>query len=132
MKTVIIFSILYACYVPLASCQYHQKLKLNNRSFTFQILRTSTRFVDTDKLEVSQSLIKVNMPEKMKREMLKLKRGDWINLLLNDSTDWIANLCLYEIYKKDATSFEIVKNKEDWRKCCKDGDVVFWRRELKD
>ena len=63
----------------------------------------------------------------------RLSRECWISLLNDKSTDWAANLILYDLYRKDATDFRIfdLKSRDDWVLQMKKRDVAYWTKYLK-
>ena len=65
-----------------------------------------------------------------RKKLKKVKINDWMVLLESKNTDWAANLYLYSLFKRDATQFEVVKTKEEWRNCCKEKDLEFWKKNL--
>jgi len=130
MKTIYIF-ILFYFTVSSTMCQPVTLIKkLNNDSIKFTILKTQTKLLDSNKVSLSQEFIKVKLSDSEKRKFRKMKPAQWLILLNDDKTDWAANLCLYDLYKKDAAVFKIVRTREQWRKCCKEQDIIFWSKEL--
>lgn len=103
-----------------------------NDSFNFRIIRTSSKILDSNRIELSAVLIESMISKMDKEKIANLKYSDWLRLLNNEKTDWAANLYLYEIYRRDASIFENIKSIERWRVCCKKEDVDFWRKTLID
>lgn len=133
IKTRSIF-LLFVCLHLMTSaiCQTNLKVpSLKNELVKYKIFRSSAKLVDTDAIEVSKLIVMVVQTKKDQKELLKLKKEDWIKLLKDESSDWAANLCLYDMYKKEATTIDAAKKKEVWRICCKNEDIAYWLDTLK-
>jgi hypothetical protein len=96
----------------------------------FKIVRISSKFIDSNDVTPSLTAIKISLSELDQKEIRKFDCNMWIQLLEGNETDWAANLCLYEIFKKDASEFKIVKTKDKWRQCCKKDDTTFWKNKF--
>jgi hypothetical protein len=107
------------------SCLYNDSLKYN-------LFRPNLKLVDSNVVEISPTRVEVVLRNADRKKLENLKRSEWIKLLSDEKTDWAANIFLYDITKKDASTFEVVQNKEAWRKCCKANDLDFWKKTLKD
>jgi hypothetical protein len=111
-----------------AMCQSKKVLFLiNNDSIKYELLRPSTSLYDSNRIEIEETRVSVILPTSIKKKLLRCNKNEWIKLLENSSTDWAANLCLYDIFLRDALIFVNVKNKEAWRACCKSNDIYFWK-----
>jgi hypothetical protein len=73
------------------------------------------------------SLVKSILSGSDKKRAGKLRNSDWIKLLTDEKTDWATNLYLYDINRKEASVFEVINTDVNWRKCCKEKDVAFWK-----
>src|SRR5689334_17466916 len=78
---------------------------LNNDSLSFKVLRQSTKIKSENEATPVMYLIKVNLSTEQRREVEKIKKEDWLKLLASDNTDWIANLILYDLFRKNAISY---------------------------
>ena len=101
-----------------------------NDSFKFTIIRISPKFIDSNRIEPSITIVESSISKRDKEKIENLKYSDWFKLLTNEKTDWATNLYLYEIYRRDASIFENVKDIKSWRFCCKKEDLDFWRKTL--
>jgi hypothetical protein len=61
--------------------------------------------------------------------------NDWNFLLNSDSTDYAANLILYDIHNKDALIMTQIMSQtnriEFWRKYRKNEDLKFWENDIR-
>jgi len=131
-KTLVLYSFFFLFLFNITYCQPHGVIDhIRNDSLRFTILTTGVKIIDSDRVSISTALVRVNLTEKKKRELFKISRQNWIKLLSDTTKDWAANLCLYEIYKKDATVFKSIKTKDQWDKCCRSNDVNYWNQKLK-
>lgn len=106
-------------------------LRLNNSSIKFQVYRASLYVIGENKVTDPKFLITVTKKGSDAKTLKAISREDWLAALNNPKCDWAANLLLYEMYKKDATIFEVVKAREQWLNGYKQTDVEFWQKELK-
>jgi hypothetical protein len=61
------------------------------------------------------------------RKTSRMKKAEWMELIKDSTTDWAANLCLYALYKKDASQLvDIPDPVQYWRSCCKEADQTYW------
>lgn len=104
---------------------------ITNKSIKFRIIKTPTIILDSARVNLSQTLVDVVLSKSSEERVKKLKAEDWISLLSNSSTDWAANLCLYEIYKRDAVLLRADRGRGYWVNCCKEKDIVYWRSLFK-
>lgn len=130
-RKLVIYFALNVILIKFTNCQVNKiSAVLNNESLNYTIVRTMPQLLDSNKIELSKTIIVIQLKKADKRKIAKLNADDWIKLLVNDSTDWAANLYLYWVYKKDASFFQIIKTKEEWKSCCKEEDLIFWRKQL--
>lgn len=73
----------------------------------------------------------VELSEKEQEIIKKINSKTWLKLLNNDSTDYAANLILYDIYDKDALILSMYDSKELWNKYLKKDDLEHWSNLLK-
>ncbi len=132
MKQIFFSIIIFLFFINSTSCQTGKISHiLNNESFKFVLVRTSTNILDSNSIEVSKTVVRATITANNRAKLKKVKDEDWIALLTNESTDWATNLYLYNFFNRDATQFEVIKTKEDWRKCCKEKDIEFWKKNLR-
>lgn len=123
----------------LPSESYSQK-KLNkvingisNDKLKFEVAKVgTTRFVDSATVTVPKYLVfvkSVNLESWSNRDKKKL-----INRLapmLADTTkDWYANVLLYQLMERDASSLFVVENRNEWIERSKEDDLNFWKSYL--
>lgn len=102
----------------------------NNKAIKFRIITTPIKLLDSNRIEPSQTLVEVYIDQNIKSGFEKLSYEDWIKLLSDENTDWAANLFLYDFYKRDASYLEVRKGRKFWKRCCKESEVVFWKKKL--
>ena len=72
------------------------------------------------------------MTGRERRIVKSIKKDEWIELLLNNKTDWAANLILYDLYERNAVVFNtVIKSRKDWVTVSKDTDVSYWEEFLR-
>ena len=72
------------------------------------------------------------MTGRERRIIKSINKEEWIKLLLNNKTDWAANLILYDLYKKNAVVFNtVIKSRKDWINVSKDTDVSYWKEFIR-
>jgi hypothetical protein len=76
--------------------------------------------------------IRVNLSTEERKVCKEITNDDWLKMLKKDNTDWIANLILYDLYKKDAISYVgEMKSRDEWIiKKQKQEDIEFWTEKL--
>jgi len=104
---------------------------VNNKEVNYRIFKTPTRFLDSNKIILSETLVKVLTKQSVRRKISKLKYEDWMRLLDNENTDWAANIWLYDINKKDATILQVYGDRLSWVSCCRLNDIDYWTKVLK-
>lgn len=128
MKKPVILNILLIFFcINIYAQSFKQKKIINNKTLSFKVIRTPTKILDSNKVELSQTLIKVYFKKGIEKKIKGLQFEEWISLLSDEDTDWAANLCLYDIYKRDASFLKIDKGRSYWKKCCKENDLAFWK-----
>jgi hypothetical protein len=77
-------------------------------------------------------MIQVELSETGKRQLKTLPKTVWITWLQNKSTDWAANLILYDLYQKDAFLYwSLIKKRSAWILAVKEDDLTHWSNTLK-
>ena len=113
----------------MAICQSDKLFAhLSNDSVRLKILRVSPNFIDNGKVSTPKNLIKVTITSVDSKGLKKMKRSDWIKALNDPQTDWAANLLLYDMYRKDATTFIVTKKREEWVISNKESDIEYWKK----
>lgn len=124
---------LITCFIVTASSIGQSKKSgslLLNEQFRFNIISLNANILDSNIIDPSTTLIKSKISRHDSTVLSKLGYSKWMDLLSNNSTDWATNLFLYDVYKRDATAFKIIKNRKQWLKCCKEKDIEIWKIEL--
>lgn len=104
--------------------------EFNNSTLDYSVYRTSLFQTGSDEIVKPDVFIQVNLSDEV-RDLYKKMTSQQIQSALSDSkTDWAINLFLYELYKKSATKFLVIKNREDWLKGEKAEDVKFWTETI--
>jgi hypothetical protein len=106
---------------------------INNKSINYGMLRTSTKYLDSNKIEPSKTYIVVTLSPSARTSITKFTYEEWIKLLCDTTTDWAANLCLYNIYRKEADFFSVWDTREKWIKLgnLRKNDISYWRNNLR-
>jgi hypothetical protein len=107
---------------------------ISNDSIAFKVLRKRLVIEDDGSVIPSSFFLMVNLKNGKLNELRKLSKVDWLKLLSNEKTDWIANLVLYNLTKKDAVSFaySAIKNRSEWVKSGKyEEDISYWKENLR-
>ncbi len=107
-------------------------LPADNLSIRFTVLRTSLQLLDSNRVSPSRNMIQVEMSDTVKIQLKALPKTVWMDWLQNKSTDWAANLILYDLYQKDAFLYwNIIKKRSDWMLAAKEDDLAYWSNTLK-
>ncbi|MDJ1495241.1 hypothetical protein QNI19_20040 [Cytophagaceae bacterium DM2B3-1] len=115
-----------------AFCQTLDLLtRLCNDSIQYTVTRISPKYVGVDRLSSPKNIISVEIGDEDMKLLKSIKRDEWITALHDTKKDWAANLLLYTLYEKDATTFIIIKTREKWVNTYKEEDIKFWEKILK-
>lgn len=104
---------------------------LNNDSIKFSLYNVSLIMHPNWVIEPSKLCVKVALDDDTRKELIKFKYNQWMELLANPRTDWAANIVLYDLFKIDATEYIVIKNRADWIRTIKKRDTAFWKLNLK-
>ena len=58
--------------------------------------------------------VSVKLTPKQKILIVRMKRGEWLSLLNDETTDYAANILLYYIYNRDAIVLLYNRSIKDW------------------
>jgi hypothetical protein len=131
MKTPISLAIVVLNFINVAIGQGGNMFAgVTDDSVKFEICRVGPNFIGSGKISRPQILIKVTSG-KIDSKLLRIKRRDWLKALNEAHTDWAVNLLLYELFEKDATSFVVIKTRDQWIGNNRASDIRYWRRRLK-
>jgi hypothetical protein len=75
--------------------------------------------------------VSVKLTPKQKILIVRMKRGEWLSLLNDETTDYAANILLYYIYNRDAIVLLHNRSIRDWRDGMKEDDILYWEKRLK-
>lgn len=75
--------------------------------------------------------VNVKLTPKQKNLIIRMKRGEWLSLLNDETTDYAANILLYYIYNRDAIVLLYNRSIRDWRDGMKEDDILYWEKRLK-
>jgi hypothetical protein len=100
--------------------------EFNNATLDYGVYRTSLFQTGSDEISKPDVFIQVNLPDEVRDLYNKLTPQQILFALSDPKTDWATNLFLYELYKKSATKFLVLKNRADWLKGEKAEDVKYW------
>ena len=75
--------------------------------------------------------VRVKLTPKQESLIVRMKRGEWLSLLNDETTDYAANILLYYIYKRDAIVLLYNRSIKDWRDGMKEDDILYWEKRLK-
>jgi hypothetical protein len=127
----IIFFLLALFMITSSQAQEEKFFReFNNSTLDYGVYRTSLFQTGSDEIIKPDVFIQVNLSDEV-RNLYKKLTIQQIQFALSDSkTDWAINLFLYELYKKSATKFLVIKNREDWLKGEKAEDIKFWTETI--
>jgi hypothetical protein len=81
---------------------------------------------------VSKTVIEVINLDSADWNKIKLPdRKSWLGLLNDPKVDWIANLALYQMYRRSAGIFRVVKTRDVWIQKSRKEDIAYWEKTLK-
>lgn len=126
------FSVILIFLATILQGQSCENLQIANDAFKFRVRRTTIQFYDKNNVTPSKNLIRTDINDSMRMCIKKIDYNEWLTLLLNEKSDWTANLLLYELYQKDATKFKVIQNRDDWINSYKKEDVEYWTAVLSD
>ena len=75
--------------------------------------------------------VSVKLTPKQKILVVRMKRGEWLSLLNDETTDYAANILLYYIYNRDAIVLLYNRSIREWRAAMKEDDILYWEQKLK-
>ncbi|MGC4101153.1 hypothetical protein [Ferruginibacter sp.] len=122
MKSILLFFML-AIHQPSKGQMLTSFLK---GSINFEV-RISSKFDKQKQFVVSgNNIILTNTPLLVVDSLAKFEKNDWLKLL-NDSTfSYATNLLLYQFTQRDASGYEVFKNKSKWYKQQRKPELVYW------
>jgi hypothetical protein len=122
-------------FFGLASQRSHAqngKALLQNSSIKYQILYIAPQLLDSNRATTSKYIIRVQLKNSERKTVKSFDKAEWMKLLLNDKSDWAANLTLYDLYHKDAMLYNtVIKSRADWVRVSKEKDISYWKALLK-
>ena len=91
-----------------------------------------SRINGDEKNNLSELVLKTNLPDSIKNTFLKLSNKQLITFLKDSATSWTTNLLLYEKYREYPGHFlNAVKNKIGWESTgIKKIDIKYWPKKL--
>ena len=100
---------------------------IKNDSIKFGIGFVSTKFIDSINFIPSKWVVDIEELDTNKILSLgQLTNSDWLKLLNNDTSDYVANLLLYSLTQKDAIVL-LDEKRNDWVKYgYKKKDIEYW------
>lgn len=105
---------------------------INNDSIKYDVLSTAPTLVSKNRIRNTRYFIVSNLNPENSKIIKNYPYDKWMAFLKNESSDWAANLILYELYNKDAVSFfTMIKNRHEWVILQKQKDLLFWKTFLK-
>ena len=106
------------------------ELKITNEEVSFSVFRYGMDFTAKTKPK-SNMVIETNIKDVVLWKRIKsLPTEQWLCLLNNPKSDWVANLILYQLYEKEAILFSQIKKREDWIGFRRDEDIAYWKTFL--
>ncbi|HEX7847222.1 MAG TPA: hypothetical protein VF476_15585 [Chitinophagaceae bacterium] len=129
MRTLLFTSLLFQIVAAKAQTEIRSCLK-NNAKISYTMFRSSPVFSDSTIVVDPKNLVRLSISKDCKNQSRQISTKEWLALLNDDNSDWIANLLLYELYERDATIFIVIKRREDWVSTYKDSDIIYWKEKL--
>jgi len=102
---------------------------INNRNISYGQIITRTRRLDSNRIEPSKTFIVLNISPSVREAINKFTYEHWMKLLCDTTTDFAANICLYNMFRKDAFSFDLWETREKWVEGggFKNYDINYWK-----
>ena len=116
--------------VSALKCQPSSRL-LEEKHISYKIFQQGFEIEDSIVVKESKAIIQTKFSPQARRNFLSFPSEKWFTYLSDTLTDWGANLVLYDLYKKDAIIFKSIKTKTQWRECCREVDITYWREFFK-
>lgn len=73
--------------------------------------------------------VSVKLNKEQQIAISQIKAETWIKLLKDTSSDWAANLILYDLYDESAIVLEEF-GKKTWQIYLKNNDIIFWEEKF--
>jgi len=104
---------------------------IDNKNIEYRIIKTPTILLDSNRVELSKTYISVVLTDSARSKLKCISYNEWMTLLFDKYTDWAANLCLHDVFKKDAPLYRLDMNREKWIDCCNLVDIKYWKVNLR-
>lgn len=126
------FIILFLSFFIYLSGFSQDEHPISNKNIKYGAIRISSKFLDSNKFEPSRTYITVDLAQSTRHIITKFTYDEWMNLLNDSTTDWAANLCLYNIFKRDAEFFSLWQTREKWLNLgyFKKNEIKYWQNNL--
>jgi hypothetical protein len=103
---------------------------ISNDSIKYSIIITMPDFENGD--YISDNILRITSIDSSKLAWAQsLSKKEWLTMLSNEKTDWAANLLLYQLNKRDALVFKIIKSRDSWIIKRRKADIAYWEKNLK-
>ena len=100
-----------------------------NNGLKYDIGYVGINYINDTIIVPSKYIILIDLKDEQKSELNSLTVKDWIELLNDEKTDFMANLMLYSIFEKDAIYF-LDLSVEQWKEFFKREDIDYWSQYL--
>ncbi|MFT3674579.1 MAG: hypothetical protein QM781_01645 [Chitinophagaceae bacterium] len=106
---------------------------ISNDNLRFEVaIVGTTRFIDSTIVATPKYRVfieSVNLESLSNQKTRKLIRR-LIPLLNDNAKDWHTNILLYQLTKRDASTFITIRNRSEWIEKYKNNDLRYWRSYL--
>lgn len=105
---------------------------INNDSIRFGVGLVRSEMQPNGTYSDPKFVVNIKLDEKKRKQIKLISKENWLTLLLNNNTDWAANLLLYYLYSKNAIKFtNTIKSKEKWKELGQQSqDIEYWTNFL--
>jgi hypothetical protein len=108
---------------------------LSNDSLRYEIVKIGTANLKKNNMIVLPKTVvvvnSVNIKSLGKKYNKPLLVKRLISVLGDTNKDWYANVLLYALTEKDATSLLVIDGRDDWLRINKSKDIEYWNFYLK-
>ena len=125
--------IMLSCHASFAQSRIDNFIdSLSNDSLQYVVSKVgTTKIGKNNTIELQRILVTVesiNVKSILTKKNKALLINRLISELKNPDRDWYANVILYAITERDATSFSVINGREDWINFSRQSDIIYWTK----
>lgn len=133
-KSIFFKNIIVLCLICcFTTVKAQNKNFILNDSVKYDFARVSMQIIGKKYFISSMEIVLVVLTDGQKQIIKNIKKAEWLKLLVNDSTDWGANIILYNLYERDAVQYKInITNRYYYLGLNeKKKEIKYWKAHLK-